>query len=92
MRPIVRSRERTSAGEKPADPAGRHVVVDCETTGLWPRRGHRVIEIGAVALEGGAVAEEFATLIDAGVPIPPEVQAIHGITEEMLEGREPTHA
>jgi DNA polymerase III subunit epsilon len=87
MRPIVRSRERTTAGGKPADPAGRHVVVDCETTGLWPRRGHRVIEIGAVAIEQGAVTEEFTTLIDAGVPIPLEVQAIHGITAEMLEGQ-----
>ncbi|MFH2074873.1 MAG: exonuclease domain-containing protein [Pseudomonadota bacterium] len=44
----------------------RHVVVDVETTGLSPRHGHRVIEIGAVAVVG-----EFTTLIDAGVPIPP---------------------
>jgi hypothetical protein len=33
-----------------------------ETTGLWPRRGHRVIEIGAVALERGAVGEESEIL------------------------------
>jgi DNA polymerase-3 subunit epsilon len=73
--------------EKSLNPPGRHVIVDVETTGLWPRRGHRVIEIGAVAVEGGAVVGEFASLIDAGVPIPPEVQAIHGITDEMLEGQ-----
>jgi len=65
-------------------PADRHVVVDLETTGLWPRHGHRVIEIGAVAIEAGRIVGEFTTLIDAGVPVPPVVQAIHGITDEML--------
>ncbi len=65
----------------------RHVVIDVETTGLSPRYGHRVIEIGAVALEDGVVVGEFSTLVDAGVPVPYAVQAIHGITEEMLEGQ-----
>jgi DNA polymerase-3 subunit epsilon len=65
----------------------RHVVVDLETTGLSPRQGHRVIEIGAVAVENGAVVGEFTTLIDAGVPVPTVVQAIHGITDEMLAGQ-----
>lgn len=73
--------------EKPLNPLDRHVVVDLETTGLHPRQGHRIIEIGAVALENGAVVEEFSTLIDAGIPVPPVVQAIHGITDEMLEGQ-----
>ncbi len=87
MRHVNRLREQTIALEKPPHPHDRHVVVDLETTGLSPRRGHRVIEIGAVALEKGAVVEEFTTLINPGVRIPPEVQAIHGITEEMLEGQ-----
>ena len=65
----------------------RHVVFDLETTGLSPRQGHRVIEIGAVAVEHGAIVGEFTTLIDAGVPVPPVVQAIHGITDEMLAGQ-----
>jgi DNA polymerase-3 subunit epsilon len=65
----------------------RHVVFDLETTGLSPRQGHRVIEIGAVAVEHGAVVGEFTTLIDPGIPVPPVVQAIHGITDEMLEGQ-----
>jgi DNA polymerase III subunit epsilon len=65
----------------------RHVVVDLETTGLSPRQGHRAIEIGAVAVENGVVVEEFTSLIDAGIPVPPVVQAIHGITDEMLAGQ-----
>lgn len=66
--------------------AERHVILDLETTGLSPRQGHRIIEIGAVAVEAGAVVDEFSSLIDPGIPIPPVVQAIHGITDEMLEG------
>jgi DNA polymerase-3 subunit epsilon len=67
----------------------RHVVIDLETTGLSPKQGHRVIEIGAIAVEHGAITEEFSTLIDAGVSVPDVVQAIHGITDEMLEGQPP---
>ena len=89
MRPIVRSPFNFTTAQKRVSTLCRHVVVDVETTGLSPRHGHRVIEIGAVAVEGGAVVEEFTTLIDAGVPIPPAVQAIHGITDEMLAGQPP---
>ncbi|MBE0559148.1 MAG: 3'-5' exonuclease [Proteobacteria bacterium] len=77
-------------GENPPDLLGRHVVVDLETTGLSPRHGHRIIEIGAVAVEGGAISEEFTTLVDPGVPIPMTVQAIHGITADMLEDQPKT--
>ncbi len=87
MRPIYRSRMSPIPIENPPNPLGRHVVVDLETTGLSPRHGHRIIEIGAVAVEGGAVVGEFTTLVDAGVPIPVTVQAIHGITDEMIEGQ-----
>jgi DNA polymerase III subunit epsilon len=86
MRPMYRTGMSPASGDTPPDPLSRHVVVDLETTGLSPRQGHRIIEIGAVAVEDGTVTKEFTTLIDPGVPIPVEVQAIHGITDEMLEG------
>jgi DNA polymerase-3 subunit epsilon len=87
MRPIVRPREESQNTSNQTDLSARHVVFDTETTGLWPRRGHRIIEIGAVAVENGVVVGEFTSLIDAGLKIPVEVQAIHGITDEMLEGQ-----
>lgn len=87
MKPIIRTREDAIAAVGGPQPAVRHVVLDVETTGLSPRHGHRVIEIGAVAVEDGAVVGEFASLIDAGVSVPYAVQAIHGITDEMLAGQ-----
>lgn len=65
----------------------RYVVLDVETTGLSPRYGDRVIEIGAVAIEDGRMVEEFHALINIESPIPKAVQRIHGITDEMLIGK-----
>lgn len=64
----------------------RHIVLDIETTGLSPRRGHRIIEIGAIAIDGGCSTEEFCSLVGIDRKIPLEVQRIHGITDEMLAG------
>lgn len=59
-----------------------YVVVDVETTGLSPGRGDRVVEIGALRVSRGQVVGEFLQLVNPGMPIPPEVQAIHGITDD----------
>jgi len=64
----------------------RIVVFDTETTGLSPTLDH-VIEIAALALENGAETGRFESLIDPGVPIPPELTAIHRITDEMVRGQ-----
>lgn len=63
------------------------VIFDIETTGLTPRLGHRIIEIGAVRLSAGQVVGEFHSLIDAGVEIDPRAQAVHGISRAMLHGQ-----
>lgn len=64
-----------------------HTIVDVETTGLSPRYGDRVIEIGAVSVEGGEIVSEFGTLLQVDRCIPWEVQQIHGITDAMLIGQ-----
>ena len=58
------------------------VVVDLETTGSNPTHD-RITEIGAVRLRGGEIIGEFATLVDPGRPIPPQIVALTGITESM---------
>ena len=64
----------------------RYVALDVETTGLSPQNGDRVIEIGAVAIEEQSIVAEFSSLIDVDKRIPWQVQQVHGITNEMLEG------
>ena len=65
----------------------RSVVFDVETTGLSIGSGDRVIEIGAVAIEGRSVVDEFHSLIQVDQPINPFAQMAHGITKEMLQGQ-----
>src|SRR5690606_29606202 len=59
------------------------VVADLETTGVTPD-GAGTTEIGAVKVRGGEVVGEFATLVDPGVPIPPQIVALTGITPAMV--------
>ena len=65
----------------------RYIALDVETTGLSPKNGDRVIEIGAVAIENQSIVAEFSSLIDVGRKIPWRVQQVHGITNKMLYGK-----
>ncbi len=65
----------------------RTVIVDVETTGMSAQRGGRVIEVGAVAIVGGSIVDEFDTLIDTGAAISYGAFRVHGISEEMLVGK-----
>lgn len=65
----------------------RKVIVDVETTGQSVKAGGRVIEIGAVALEGGQIVAEMGTLIDTGAFISYFAYRVHGISEDMLVGQ-----
>ena len=62
----------------------RLVFIDVETTGLDPRIGHRIIEIGAIAMENNQIIGEFQSLIQVNYSIPRHVSKIHGITNDML--------
>jgi DNA polymerase III epsilon subunit family exonuclease len=64
------------------------VSVDVETTGLDPWRD-QIVEIGAVKVRGGAVVEEFATLVRVDRTIPLAARRVHGISNDMLVGKPP---
>ncbi|MCD6580960.1 MAG: 3'-5' exonuclease [Desulfuromusa sp.] len=60
------------------------IVLDFETTGLYPDNGDRVIEIGAVLLRDQEIVDQFQSLINPGYFISSEIEAITGITNAML--------
>ncbi|TLM68387.1 MAG: endonuclease, partial [Actinobacteria bacterium] len=64
---------------------GAFVAVDIETTGSRPGI-HSIIEIGAVRIEGGRLVASFAALVAPNDPVPPAVEALTGITREILLG------
>lgn len=86
-------RPRRSQGDADEDaPAGpvrllrdeRWVVVDVETTGGTPTRGHRVTEVAAVRVEGGRIADTYSTLVNPERPIPGMITSLTGITNAMV--------
>lgn len=60
------------------------IVLDFETTGLSPNMGDRAIEIGAVKLVDGQVAETFQQLMNPGFRVSGFIEGYTGITNAML--------
>ena len=58
-------------------------IVDLETTGTRPATD-RVTEIGVLEIERFEVVSEWSTLVNPGVRVPSEIQALTGINHEML--------
>ena len=56
-------------------------VFDIETTGLDPKRGHRIIEIAAMKIVNGVIdeANAFHTMVNPERDIPVEAKQIHRI-------------
>lgn len=62
------------------------VCIDCESTGLDPQND-RVIEVAVAVFTLEGILEQYDTLVDPGIPIPPSSIEIHHITDEMIAGR-----
>jgi DNA polymerase-3 subunit epsilon len=58
-------------------------IVDLETTGAHPA-WDRVTEIAVVEVQDGEVVSEWSTLVNPGTSIPPAIQALTGITNDMV--------
>ncbi len=66
----------------------REIVLDTETTGLSPRDGHRIVEIGCVELVNHvATGETYHQYVNPERPMPEEAFAIHGLSDEFLSGQ-----
>ena len=60
-------------------------IVDLETTGAHPVHD-RVTEIAVIEVDGGEVTGEWSTLVNPETTIPAAIQALTGITNDMVAG------
>ncbi len=63
----------------------KFACLDTETTGLSPEGGGKICEVAVSVSKAGHVLSEFTTLINPGMPMHPDVIAIHGITNDMVK-------
>ena len=63
----------------------RQIILDTETTGLDPKEGHRIIEIGCVEmLSRRLTGNNFHVYLQPDREIDAEAMAVHGITNQFL--------
>jgi len=70
----------------------RQIVIDTETTGLEPEKGHKIIEIGCVELiDREFTGHNFHVYLNPERRVDTEALSVHGITNEFLADK-PTFA
>jgi DNA polymerase-3 subunit epsilon len=63
----------------------REIVLDTETTGLNPRTGDRLVEIGCVELDNHVpTGNSYHQYVNPERDMPDEAFAVHGLSEEFL--------
>ncbi|HRN88123.1 MAG TPA: DNA polymerase III subunit epsilon [Hyphomicrobium sp.] len=63
----------------------REIVLDTETTGLDPRKGDRLIEIGCIEIVNRIpTGREFHKFINPERSVPAEAEAVHGLSTQFL--------
>lgn len=68
--------------------AKRQIILDTETTGIDPREGHRIIEIGCVEMVNRRLTgNNFHVYINPMRAIEDEAIGVHGITNEFLKDK-----
>ena len=66
----------------------REIVLDTETTGIDHAKGHRIVEIGAVELVNHIPSgKTFHSYLDPERDMPPDAEAIHGLSTQFLRGK-----
>ncbi len=66
----------------------RQIVIDTETTGLEPEKGHRIIEIGCIELvDRKLTGNTFHKYINPGREVEEEALSITGITNDFLRDK-----
>ncbi len=61
----------------------KYIVIDFETTGPNPKED-RIIQIGAVLIEGNQITKTFSSFVNPHCTIPTFIKGLTGITDEMV--------
>lgn len=61
------------------------VFVDLETTGTHPQND-RIVQIALIKIYPDGKRNPWQTYVNPEVPIPSEVTAVHGVTDELVQG------
>jgi DNA polymerase-3 subunit epsilon len=63
----------------------REIIFDTETTGLDPKTGDRMVEIGCIEMINRIpTGESFHAYFNPGRPMPAEAEAVHGLSDVFL--------
>ncbi|WP_033074371.1 DNA polymerase III subunit epsilon [Sphingopyxis sp. MWB1] len=66
----------------------REIIFDTETTGLDPKAGHRLVEIGCVELiDRRETGRTFHAYYNPQRDMPPEAEAVHGLSIQFLSNK-----
>lgn len=63
----------------------KYWVVDSETTGVGAE--DKAVEVAGFLCENDKVIRFYSSLVDPGIPIPPEASSIHHLTDEDVRGQ-----
>ncbi len=70
----------------------RQIVLDTETTGIDPKQGHRIVEIGCVeVIDRKLTSQHYHQYINPDRVVEQEVIDVHGITNEFLADKPQFH-
>jgi len=66
----------------------REIILDTETTGLSPKDGHRIVEIGALEMVNKVLTgKSFHHYVNPKRTMPNEAYRVHGISESFLKDK-----
>jgi DNA polymerase-3 subunit epsilon len=66
----------------------REIVLDTETTGLDPKAGHRIVEVGCLELTNHVpTGRHFHRYLNPERDMPSEAAAVHGLTLDFLKDK-----
>ena len=66
----------------------REIILDTETTGLDPKSGHKIIEIGALEMINHSLTgKKFHIYTNPQRDVPIEAYRVHGISEKFLQDK-----